>query len=277
MKTQKTVGSKEEVRIIALGISFILLIGVYFIGQYIWRSYQQNEASYNALAGSGTATEDYPTISAESLQKMIRTPGEKFILIDIRSAEAYNLSHIPNAVSYPGETLLSTNFSVSDKIIVIGDETDTALNNRIAGFLHEKNTPYAFVKNGQTAWDALHEQTVTTGDPQSIADQSKVRYISPKDLKSRLSAGEKFFILDTQDKDRFAKKHLQGAVNIPLSELEHRIKEVPSGSKIVAYGNNNLASFQTGITLFDMNIFSAIILTGENIFDPASGLFIESK
>lgn len=276
MKTQKTIGSKEEVRIIAIGISIILLIGVYFTGQYMWHSYKQNEASYNALAADAVAA-DYPTISVDSLQKLIRTPGEKFILIDIRPAEAYNLAHIPNAVSYPGDALLSTNFSVSDKIIIISDDTDSVLNNSVADFLQQKNTPFAFVKGGQAAWEALREQTVTTGDPESIADQSKVRYISPKDLKARLSTGEKFFILDTQDKDRFTTKHLKGATNIPFTELERRINEVPSGSKIVLYGNDNLASFQAGILLFDMNIFSVLVLTGENIFDPTSGLFIEGK
>jgi ArsR family transcriptional regulator len=42
-------------------------------------------------------------------------------------------------------------------------------------------------------------------------------------------------VLDVRPADEFAMGHLPGAVNIPLSELQHRLAELDPGQEIVAY------------------------------------------
>ena len=42
-------------------------------------------------------------------------------------------------------------------------------------------------------------------------------------------------ILDVRPPDEFADGHLPGAVNVPLSQLRKRMKELPRGKEIVAY------------------------------------------
>lgn len=42
-------------------------------------------------------------------------------------------------------------------------------------------------------------------------------------------------ILDVRPADEFASGHVRGAINIPQSELESRLKELPKGALIVAY------------------------------------------
>jgi rhodanese-related sulfurtransferase len=159
----------------------------------------------------------------------------------------------------------------------VGDDTNEGVNLAVAQFLEEQKIPYAFLQGGHAAWVALHEQVITTGDPNSFVDQSKVQYITPEELKKRFVEGEKFFVLDVQPKEKFEKKHLKEAVNIPLFELENRIKEVPTGKKIIVYGQTDTESFQAGITLFDLNVFSALVISGNNILAPESGLFTEAR
>jgi rhodanese-related sulfurtransferase len=266
----------SEIKAIAIGLLLILLIGIYFFGQTWWRNKQTNEATYNNLA-TEASLENYPTITPESLQKIIRSPEEKFTLIDIRGAVEYELSHIPNSLSYPERTLLDVNLGSTQKIIVVGDNTNEGTNLAVAKFLEEEKIPYAFLKGGHAAWASLNEQVITTGDPNSFVDQSKVQYITAEELKTRFTAGEKFLVLDVQSKERFAQKHLKEAVNIPLIELESRIAEVPTGKKIVVYGQSDAESFQAGITLFDLNVFSALVISGNNILAPESGLFTEGS
>lgn len=54
------------------------------------------------------------------------------------------------------------------------------------------------------------------------------------DLIDRLRAGE-VVLLDVRPDDEFALGHVQGAINIPLSELERRFSELPQDREIVAY------------------------------------------
>ena len=58
--------------------------------------------------------------------------------------------------------------------------------------------------------------------------------VSREDLVSRLEAGL-VTVLDVRPEDEFALGHLPHALNIPLSELEHRVGELPLDRDVVAY------------------------------------------
>jgi ArsR family transcriptional regulator len=58
--------------------------------------------------------------------------------------------------------------------------------------------------------------------------------VSRTELLSRLRAGAAT-ILDVRPADEFARGHLPDALNIPLSQLERRLAELPPDQEIVAY------------------------------------------
>jgi rhodanese-related sulfurtransferase/predicted transcriptional regulator len=58
--------------------------------------------------------------------------------------------------------------------------------------------------------------------------------VSRDELLDRLRCGAAT-ILDVRPEDEFAQGHLPNALNIPLSQLERRLGELPSDSEIVAY------------------------------------------
>jgi rhodanese-related sulfurtransferase/DNA-binding transcriptional ArsR family regulator len=58
--------------------------------------------------------------------------------------------------------------------------------------------------------------------------------VSRKELLSRLR-DSLVTVLDVRPEDEFALGHLPGALNIPLSKLEHRLGELPADREIVAY------------------------------------------
>lgn len=266
--------SHQEVQIIAIGILLILLVGVYFFGRAFWKGEKRSEAEYQSIV-SDNQESTYPTITPESLQKIVSTPGEKYTLIDIRPREEYTLSHIANSLSYPDDTITSVDFPTNNKVIVIGNESDESINTNVAKYLSDKDISFAFLKGGHSGWVSINSSVVTTGDPGSFVDQSKIKYITSELVKTRFQNGERFFVLDIQPAESYRTKHLKDAVNIPLTELEGRIAEVPSGQKILVYGRNEAEAFQAGVTLFDLNIFGVEVLSGDQVLN--SGLFTEGQ
>ena len=58
----------------------------------------------------------------------------------------------------------------------------------------------------------------------------------PHDLRRRRESNpSSVVVLDVRDKEGYAKEHIKGAVNIPLEELEGRLKELPKDKDIVTY------------------------------------------
>ncbi|MEK1853262.1 MAG: metalloregulator ArsR/SmtB family transcription factor [Phyllobacterium sp.] len=58
--------------------------------------------------------------------------------------------------------------------------------------------------------------------------------VSRQDLISRLHDGL-VTVLDVRPEDEFVLGHLPGALNIPLSELERRLGELPTDREVIAY------------------------------------------
>ncbi|MCZ8548165.1 metalloregulator ArsR/SmtB family transcription factor [Mesorhizobium qingshengii] len=58
--------------------------------------------------------------------------------------------------------------------------------------------------------------------------------VSREDLVSRLHDGL-VTVLDVRSEDEFALGHLPGALNIPLTELERRLAELPANREVIAY------------------------------------------
>jgi len=56
--------------------------------------------------------------------------------------------------------------------------------------------------------------------------------VSNADLEERLATGEAITVVDVRDADDFAAGHIEGALNIPSSELRERISEVPEGATV---------------------------------------------
>jgi len=64
------------------------------------------------------------------------------------------------------------------------------------------------------------------------------RKLTPEELRGMIAKKERFFFLDVREPDELEKLGtLPGYVNIPLSQLESRLSEVPKGLLIVSACN----------------------------------------
>ncbi len=73
--------------------------------------------------------------------------------------------------------------------------------------------------------------SVVTAAPPASDGSSR---ISLADAKKDFDAGTAVFI-DTHTPEQFAIQHIEGAINIPASDIGTRADSIPKGKKIVAY------------------------------------------
>lgn len=61
------------------------------------------------------------------------------------------------------------------------------------------------------------------------------REITSREAKTLLDKSKNIFLLDVRTPQEYSQANLQGSVLIPVSELEHRINEVPKNRTIIVY------------------------------------------
>jgi rhodanese-related sulfurtransferase len=69
-----------------------------------------------------------------------------------------------------------------------------------------------------------------------------VAAISPDELTSRLRAGD-VVLVDVRPEEEFEAGHIDGAVSIPIEELDERLAELPEDAEIIAYCRGPLCAY----------------------------------
>jgi rhodanese-related sulfurtransferase len=124
------------------------------------------------------------------------------------------------------------------------------------GFVNTK-----YLRGGIPGWMEKGFPLVSWGG--SEEDNAKVKKITIDEIKNDAAANpDSLQFLDVRGKDNFAKEHIIGALNIPLSDLETRKNEIPVVKKIIVYSANESESFQAAVVLFDLNFFNVYQLDG---------------
>mgnify|MGYP003336513617 CR=1 FL=1 len=270
-------GKRQELFVLLGGGIMIICVGIWYIGHSLKSNSEKNSADQAAASADIAKNQsDMKTITTDMLRQKL-TNDENVKLIDIRSKEEYDQEHLLNSVLL-GPSALNAFVPEKDTIVVIiYSEADKDTLATAENILEQKSYPSFFIRGGFEAWKQSGNQTITAGDPHSFLDQSKVTYLSVSDLKTRLQGTAPFVLLDVQSKDDYQKKHIQGAINIPLSEIEKRFKEIPITNELIVYGTNDTMSFQGGVRLADLNFFSVKTLSGNDHLTASSGLPLEPK
>jgi rhodanese-related sulfurtransferase len=59
--------------------------------------------------------------------------------------------------------------------------------------------------------------------------------MGPVELKRLLDEKGSLMVIDVRDRDSYAKEHVPGAANIPLTELQKRLNDLPHEKTLVLY------------------------------------------
>lgn len=76
----------------------------------------------------------------------------------------------------------------------------------------------------------------TEAEHQAPVEVAQAVEMEPQAVKARIDAGEEVFLLDVRNPDELVEHgKIEGAVNIPIDQLEGRLAEVPQDVPIVTY------------------------------------------
>lgn len=267
---------RENFKTLLIGGLLIFLVG----GWFIYRTLHNAQTEKPSLTSppSDTVnknTDTFPTIGATAVRQKMAN-GEHVTFLDLRSPENFSNEHIPASLSLSLNALDSFAIRENELLVVVLSNKDTQGRETVTNILKQKSFPAFLLDGGFEDWKKSGGQTISVGDPNSFLDQSKITYISLTDtLKAINSVENAPFILDVQRRQDYQAKHIKGATNIPLSELEKRTKEIPVSKSIIVYGDAQLTSFQGGVRLADLSFYSTKTLSSPDTLKPVSGLPLE--
>lgn len=254
--------SQQQGRILWLG--FLLIIGIIF--WYGWQFWHER-AEIDSVADQGKSDSTIPLTdlrfltAKEILARLKRNESIQFV--DVRPREAFDTEHIVDALSVPVNLLSSFNPPPGKLLIVVsGAEVSNETLKGIHQLFKSRDYTFAFLEGTITDWKFAGGTTISTGDPDSSLDYTKVIFITPAEVMRIVDTLADPFFIDVRSAADFQKSHIPQSINLPLAEFERRRSEIPQGKSIFVYGTNDYESYQGGVRLFDLGFLGSRAIRG---------------
>lgn len=254
--------TKKQLDILGIGLFLAACIAVFSFSENIWDGWRNSKLTESPAP-------KFSYIDSEELNHALNVNNSALVVFDIRPQELFESSHIPNATSAASVGNIEQyidSFPKNSTIILVGTQTDTSTLMDAAKWLKEKNISFSILSGGYETWDTNRMKSVSSGDPNSPVDYTKIVFVQPEKAKEYMHGTHPPLLLDVRPSASFKQKHIENSLNIPLADLENRKKDVPRGKEILVYGGNDLESFRAGVRLFDLHILGVKTLKG-GIFD----------
>jgi rhodanese-related sulfurtransferase len=182
----------------------------------------------------------YPAVSAEWVKGRI-DKGTDMTLVDSRPKRAkYDKSHIPTAVSIPDMQFDEHKDRLpadKSKLVVFycGGLHCKLSHKSAAKAIALGYTNVKVFAEGYPAWVAYAGKSATTADaPTALKAGTEEGSIDHGEFKRLVAESpDAIYIVDVRDADEFKKGSLKTAVNIPIDDLEDKIKALPADKPIV--------------------------------------------
>lgn len=245
----------------------ILLITGYFTAKTLIKNSKQKSKPEQTNQSQPSEYSSYtPTLfPAESISDILG--DNNYQLVDIRTKESWQKKHIENSINIPLSQLDQSLFMLGKdkKIIIISQKVDQQA--KTAGAkIENQGFEVKILDGGFEKYYFENLPVISEGDPESISDKSKTNPLTSHELLEKINQGQRFTFIDTRPKEAFNSFHVEGAINIPLEEIENKKSDLPVG-KILVCDESPLRSFQAAVKLYDMNVWTAFYLS-----DPLSTL-----
>jgi len=206
---------------------------------------------------------EFPIIMTDQLKAKLDAK-EEFVLIDARTAEEYEQSHIPgaeniNEKNFDCEALKlpvkkSTPFVVYCNGVKCGKSGKIAQKIGALGYMN-----IAIYREGIPVWEERNLPLVTSSD---YGKKIQTNMLKPSEVKSIVGAkNPAYIIVDVREPKEFAEGHIPGALNIPMEQFAAKSDVLPKEKNIVVYcnsGSRSYIAFKKLIQLAYQNRFQTI-------------------
>jgi len=196
-------------------------------------------------------------ITPEEAYRII-SEGKDHFLLDVRTEAEYNQGHIEGANLIPVDELEARlNEIPRGKQIIVycksGGRSRTA-----AIILIENGFDMVYDMGGITDWQEK-------GYPVVVEEESNGQFIEiTVDESYKIFIGDKdYLFIDVRSEGEYNIGHIEGAINILVSEIDKRLSEIPKDKLIIVYCNGSSCSrSSTAATILIENEYSQIYRIG---------------
>jgi len=245
---------KNEFKIVIISFGIIALVVILMFFKINLKEKNTEQKNVLETQKEVDKIKSAKSINAAELLQRIQSK-ENITIIDIRSADEFEKEHLINSINLSSATI-NENISKLDKSLtyVLIDNTNTLeVMDLVSSSFAEKDIVNAYYLNtGLAGWKNNFYPTVSAGNPESIIDQSKINYINTDELKALIEKEKNLLIIDVRDKNSFNTERIPKSINIALSDIEKKIKEIPIGKQVIVYDDNSFLAFSAAVRLFDL-------------------------
>lgn len=248
--------ASHESTALVIGAIVIILITLLFW----WRSSPNTSSTEGTEAVAEASIYDrLRTVNAESLVGMQRQTPD-LAIVDLRSATSYDSEHLLRAQHIVDLATLRGTIESQSKVVLMLDATTTPTA-ELETLLSDYESKIVLYRDSLELYKSRGGTTVKLPDTEDVADVAKVQFVSVDEAKKNIEQGF-YTVLDVQTKEAYLKSHLDGAINIPIANLEKNSDAVPRSGIVLVYGINKNDSFAAAAILYDLQRFSVKALDG---------------
>ena len=265
-----------------LFIAPIVLILIIFISSFIVGSCKitegagkENKVTEDTLTKEETKEEisiaedetiaEVTSISVEEVYEIIKN-NQDYIILDVRTKEEFNEGHLEDAILIPVSELESRLDELpKDKPIITYCESGGRSRNA-ANILVENGFRKVYDMGGILDWQEEGYPVICEEETEEVL--LEIIPISV-DESYEIFANEDYLFLDVRSLEEYESSHIEGAIHMPVSELEGRLDELPKDKTIIVYCDG-VGCSRSGIAahiLIDNGFKEVYDMTGKGIIE----------
>jgi rhodanese-related sulfurtransferase len=178
---------------------------------------------------------NYASVSADHMKKQIAGKADMVIVDSRPKRKKYDKGHLPGAISIPDSQfnkLKNTLPKDKNKLLVFycGGFKCKLSHKSAAKAIALGHTNVKVFSSGYPAW----KETMASAAPVDVKAGKEEGSIDIDTFKQIMAKNpESIMLIDVRDKDEFETGSLKSAVNIPVDELEAKIKTLPLDKPVV--------------------------------------------
>lgn len=203
--------------------------------------------SMSVLCLAAEKTKDgFPVLSSEQLKALLENKPADLVLIDARTPQEFQETHIPGAINIPLPALEKDNATLNAAKnahlvfycngVKCGKSGKSALISRSMGYAN-----ISIYSEGMPVWEEKGYPRYTGPDYEKTV---KTSIIKPAVVKVLLeSAPSTVTVVDVRDAKEFAEGHVLGAINIPVETFAAGSGALDKNKQIIVYCNSGSRSY----------------------------------
>ena len=194
----------------------------------------------------------------------IITNDEDYIILDVRTQDEYNEGHLDKALLIPVDYMEKVVDELPKEKPIIVYCRSGGRSRKAAEILVENGFSKIYDMGGILGWQE-------EGFPVIIEEGavSAIEFITVDEAYEVFLNNKDYIFVDVRTESEYKSSHIEDAINLPVSEIEERLDEIPKDKSIIVYCNGSSCnrSGQAASILKENGYKEVFDLVGGGVFE----------